>query len=131
MCHASRVHPPMDALAVVSDGLGVGRPSAVRSLFPADRCPGEESLDHGRLFFNRSRNAHTVPHRACAGPRSRQARGGAPSPRIRPGTGGRLSFDDGRSDRFEVMARGGFDLHFPDDQLNTFSCVSWTFGCRL
>lgn len=67
--------------------LGLGRPSAVRSLFPADRCPGEESLDHGRLFFNRLRNAHTVPHRACAGPRSRQARAGPCRPASAPALG--------------------------------------------
>lgn len=82
------------------------------------------------VFQSFTERAHCSPQGLRRSTVPPGARGG-PSPRIRASTGGRLSFDDGRSDRFEVMARGGFDLHFPDDQLNTFSCVSWTFGCRL
>lgn len=76
--------PPMDALAVVSDGLGIGRPSAVRSLFPVDRCPGEESLDHGEVVFHSfAERAHCSPQGLRRSTVPPGARGGpvAPHPR--------------------------------------------------
>ena len=44
-----------------------------------------------------------------------------------------LFFDDGHSDRCEVILHGVFGLHFPDDHWcqSIFSCVCWSSVCLL
>lgn len=78
---------------------------------PRASLRGEKSVSRGpvsRRGVARSREVvfQSFAERAHCSPQG--LRRSTVPPRIHPGTGGRLSFDDGRSDRFEVMARGGF-----------------------